>query len=98
MGGTNEKKIAGLRFHVSGRKAHIHDDTSGRKFSMSVAKLKKELADLKSSMGRGDDGVALIEGDTPDMLLVGKKGRDTFAAVVPQGDELGKLKKWVDRC
>jgi len=64
---------------------------------MSVSKLKTELADLKSDM-RGTDGVALIQGEASDMLLIGKNGKNTFATVVAAGDDMGKLKRWVDGC
>ena len=32
MGGTNEKSIQNLRFHVNGDEVHVHDDISKKKF------------------------------------------------------------------
>jgi len=98
MGGTNETKIGGLRVHVgSDGKVHLHDDSSNRKFKMPMSDLKKALTEAQSTLARSD-GVVMIEGETQDTLLVGRKGKDSFAVVLSSGDGLADLKRWADAC
>lgn len=98
MGGTNEKRVAGLRVHVSGRQVHLHDDSSGRKFSTTKRTLQKELDDFQRETKRSD-GVKLVDGSSgTDTLLLGKTGSKTFVSVVSQGTDVADLKRWAASC
>jgi len=98
MGGTNEKRIVGLRAHVSGREVHLHDDSSGRKFRTSKRALQRDLEGFQSDTRRSD-GVRLVGGASgSDPLLLGKAGSRTFVSVVSPGSAVAELKRWVDGC
>lgn len=98
MGGTNETKIVGLRAHVSGRQVHLHDDSSGRKFTTTKRELQKAVEGFQSDTRRSD-GVRLVDGVSgADQLLLGKSGSRTFVSVVSAGKAVADLKRWVDGC
>ena len=61
MGGTNEKSIQNLRFHVSGDEVHIHDDTSKKKFYCKKDFFKKEMIESLEAL-KDADGIAKING------------------------------------
>lgn len=65
MGGKNETKICGLRFHINDNegKVHIHDDSRGIKFLLSKNAFNKEVS-ASFDLLNGKDGITKIEGDT----------------------------------
>jgi len=60
MGGTNEKSIQNLRFHVNGDEVHVHDDISKKKFYCKKDFFKKEMKEILEAL-ENTDGIMKIE-------------------------------------
>jgi hypothetical protein len=69
MGGTNEIKAYGLRFHENSGKVHIHNDSENIKFELSTKlfkqKIQQALNDLETT-----DGIIKISGETKVELYI----------------------------
>lgn len=74
MGGTCEKKVSGIRWHLSNGEAHIHDDAKDLKFSMESAAFRKEAEDALDTLKKSD-GIAEIPGDGKNSLCIMRSGR-----------------------
>jgi len=96
MGGTNEIHILGLRAHVSNGQVHLHDD-NGRKFEGPLTAFKSDLGDAVETLKSGDGCVAVL-GGTSTALILGKWGRNTFAALTTDSDATDDLKRWAEGC
>lgn len=74
MGGSNETKISGLRFHVSGGDVHAHNDAGSMKFRRSSSEFKSDLKGALDALKK-QDGVIKIEGDdNTDLCVVNDSG------------------------
>lgn len=65
MGGKNEIKLCGLRFHLNETigKVHIHDDSRNIKFLLNKDTFNKEVSEAFNLLN-GKNGITKIEGDT----------------------------------
>jgi hypothetical protein len=71
MGGSNETKICGLRFHINDTegKVHVHDDSSSTKFTMNAGTFKEEIRSAFKDLGK-TPGIATIQGDNRAVLYL----------------------------
>jgi len=78
MGGNNETKISGLRFHENSGMVHIHDDSKSLKFSSKVGDFKTQVKSAFESL-KDNEGIVKIEGSSSDTLCLCKMGRSVNA-------------------
>lgn len=94
MGGTNEKTIGGLRFHVSSGKVHIHDDTKNLKFEMKSSEFATQYDDAMEALKR-DDGIVMIAGSKNPLCLC-KANKNVNAFILPNQSNFDDIEKFVE--
>jgi hypothetical protein len=97
MGGTNETKIDGLRFHINRGEVHIHDDSASRKFTCKAASFRTSLQDAFDALKK-QDGLVKVEGkDDTDLCLV-RDGSDFSLFLTSGGSIKRKLQDFIRNC
>jgi len=100
MGGTNEKSIQNLRFHVNGDEVHIHDDVSKKKFYCKKDFFKKEMKEILEAL-ENTDGIMKIESSgfpSPCLYVMREAGSQFIVFLGTSGNVEGQLKDFVKDC
>lgn len=97
MGGTNSETMNGLRFHISGGNAHIHDDSKGLKFEDSAVSFRQNVEAAIKKLEKRDGGIIKIEGYRDSFCLV-KDGQTFYAFLTDSRSIKTKLKTFIKAC
>lgn len=92
MGGMNEKRVNGLRMHISGNEVHIHDDSKNLKFTRDAEDF---TADINGAFKEFDsstiDGVIRINADVGADLCLVKEGKCIYPFLFDRVDAKQEL-------
>ena len=80
MGGSNESKIDGLRFHLNNGEVHVHDDNNKLKFVSALNNFKDEVKTAFEEL-TNIDGTYEIKGKTKVSLYIFKNKKMTHIFV-----------------
>jgi len=96
MGGSNETKCPGLRMHISGEEAHVHDDARDLKFSMDAKGFKNEVEEAFNMLKK--DGIVEIQGDSKEAFCIMRSGRNFDAFIKSNVSIKTKLQSFIRNC
>ena len=93
MGGKNEIKISGLRFHESNGDVHIHDDAKSFKFSTDADDFKNDVQDAFNNL-KDREGIVRITGGGDDFYIM-KQGRNISFFLMDKSSVKSKLQDFI---
>ncbi len=93
MGGNNETKICGLRFHESGGNVHIHDDDKNLKFETSTEGFIEDIDSAFESLNE-KEGIVRITGMKNDLYVM-KQGRNISVFLMDNSSIKRKLQDFI---
>jgi hypothetical protein len=93
MGGKNETKISGLRFHESHGDVHIHDDAKSFKFSTDADDFREDVQDAFNQL-KDREGIVRITG-VGDSFYIMKQGRNITFFLMDNNSVKKKLQDFI---
>lgn len=93
MGGNNETKICGLRFHENDGFVHIHDDSKSLKYESETDIFKEDINDAFEAL-KNNEGIVKISSNKNDLYIL-KQGRNISVFLMDNSSVKQKLEKFM---